>query len=266
MGLLEGKKVVVLGASSGIGWRIVELFAEQGAQQVIAARRVENLEKLAAQTGAIARRCDATDHDDVQALCQFAIERLGGVDVAINSAGVDKPSAIKDITPELLDEMVAINFKGHYYFMKHFGTAMAAGGGGSIVNITSATAIMVPLNHAPYSGCKAGINFVTKIAAREFGPDNVRVNALAPGFVPTAMNNFGGLTPVDEARVDLDADTPVTEAFMEETPLKKIVTVDDCADVALFLASDLSHSITGQIIPVDNGNHLKRLPDRGRRG
>ncbi len=266
MALLEGKKVVVLGASSGIGWRIVELFAEHGATQVIAARRVDNLAKLAIQTDALPTRCDATDHDDVKALVDFALAQMRGIDVAVNSAGVNKPSAIRDITPELMREMVDINFLAHYWFMKHFGTAMAERGGGSIINVTSATAIMVPLHQAPYSGCKAGVNFVTKIAAREFGPDNVRVNAMAPTFVPTAMNKYGGLVPIDEARVDLDADTPVTEGFIEETPLKRIVTVDDCADVALFLASDLSNSITGQIIPVDNGNTLKRLPDLGRRG
>ena len=266
MTLLTNKRVVILGASSGIGWRIAELFAEHGAQQVVAARRVDNLEKLAATTGAVARRCDITDHDDVKALVDFAVDTMGGIDVAINSAGLNKKSLIRDMTPELLEEITKIDFWGAYWFMKHFGAQMAdAGNGGSMINITSTTAILVPVQQAAYSGCKAGINFVTKIAAREYGAQGVRVNALAPTFVPTAMNDFGGLAPVDEARVDMSAETPTTQAFIRESALQRVTTVDDCANVALYLASDLSSSTTGQIIPVDNGNHLMRLPDSTRK-
>ena len=137
------------------------------------------------------------------------------------------------------------------------------GGGGSLVNITSATAIAVPEGISPYAGCKAGINFVTKIAAREYGAEQVRVNALAPGFVPTAMNAYGGMQPVDEARVDLDEQTPIAQGFLDETPLCRITSVDECADVAVFLGSDLSSAMTGQVIPVDGGNHLARLPSFG---
>lgn len=264
MTLLTNKRVVILGASSGIGWRIAELFAEHGAQLVVAARRVDNLAKLADATGAVARRCDITDHDDVEALKDFALETMGGIDVAVNSAGLNKKSLIRDMTPELLEEITKIDFWGAYWFMKHFGAAMADAGGGSMINITSTTAILVPVQQAAYSGCKAGINFVTKIAAREYGAQGVRVNALAPTFVPTAMNDFGGLTPVDEARVDLDGETPTTTAFIRESALQRVTTVDDCANVALYLASDLSSSTTGQVIPVDNGNHLMRLPDSTR--
>ncbi len=266
MGLLEGKNVVILGASSGIGWRTAELFAEHGARQVVAARRIDKLERLAGATGATARACDITDHDDVKALVDFAAETMGGIDVAINSAGLNKAALIRDITPEMLEEITKIDFWGGYWFMKHFGAYLADHGGGSMVNITSTTAILVPLGQAAYSGSKAGINFVTKIAAREYGPDNVRVNALAPTFVPTAMNNFGGLTPIGDADADLDGESVIKDAYIEESALKRVTTVDDCANVALYLASDLSSSITGQVIPVDNGNHLRMLPNNNRRG
>ncbi|MCC6382892.1 MAG: SDR family oxidoreductase [Dehalococcoidia bacterium] len=262
MGLLDGKAAVVLGASSGIGWRIAERFAEEGADVLVAARRLENCEKLATQIGGTATTCDITSFDDVQALAQTALDRWGRIDVAVNSAGLNRPSYLRDVTPDLLREVVDVDFLGFYYFMRHFGNAMAAHGGGSLINITSATAIMIPEGLSPYSGCKAGINFVTKIAAREYGPQQVRVNALAPTFVPTAMNNYGGMVPVDESRVDLESDSVVARAFIEESPLGRITTVDDCADVAVLLASDLSASMTGQVIPVDNGNHLCRLPGR----
>jgi 3-oxoacyl-[acyl-carrier protein] reductase len=261
--LLENKIAVVLGASSGIGWAIAERFAEQGAKVVVAARRLENLEKLAAKIDGVAVRCDGSDFDQLASLAETTVERFGGVDVAVNSAGLNKPSPIKDVTPEVLHEVAAVQFFGFYYFMRHFCNAMAASGGGSLVNVTSATAIAVPVGISPYSGCKAGINFVTKVAAREYGPDQVRINALAPSFVPTAMNAFGGMKPIDEARVEIDEEAPIAQAFLDETPLARIITVDECADVALFLASELSSSITGQVLPVDGGNHLCRLPSFG---
>ena len=261
--LLENKVAVVLGASSGIGWAIAERFAEHGARVVVAARRTENLEKLAARIDGVAVRCDGSEFDDLEHLARTTLDRFGSIDVAVNSAGLNRPSPIRDVTPEIMHEVAGIQFFGATYFMRHFCNAMADSGGGSLVNVTSATAIAVPVSLAPYAGCKAGINFVTKIAAREYGPDQVRVNALAPSFVPTAMNAFGGMVPVDEARVEIDEELPIAQGFLDETPLARIITVDECADVALFLASDLSSSITGQVIPVDGGNHLCRLPSFG---
>ena len=185
MGLLDGKKAVVLGASSGIGWRIAERFAEEGAELIVAARREDKLENLVNKIGGVAIRCDVSDDSQVKALADAALERWGRIDVAVNSAGLSGPGHIRDLTPEFLQEIAAVLFFGFYYFMRHMGNAMAATGGGSLINITSATAIMVPDGNAAYSGCKAGINFASKMAALEYGPDQVRVNALAPSFVPT---------------------------------------------------------------------------------
>ncbi len=265
MGLLEGKIAVVLGASSGIGWCIAERYAKEGAKVVVAARRMEELEKLATKIDGLSVRCDVASFDDVESLARTDMDVFGRIDISVNSAGLNRLSQIRRVTPEILEEVTAVQFHGFFYFMRHMGNAMAEGEGGSLINITSATAIMVPEGISPYSGCKAGINFVTKIAAREYGPDQVRVNALAPSFVPTAMNGFGGMNPTDECRVEVDEDTFLANAFIEETALQRIITTDDCADVALFLGSDLSSSITGHIIPVDGGNHLARLPDYGQR-
>ena len=260
MGLLDGKKAVVLGASSGIGWAIAERFAEHGAELIVAARRLDNLEKLAGKTGATPVRCDGRDYDDLKALADAAIDRWGTLDVAVNSAGIVRHNLIRDITPAELHEVADIQYFGFLYFMKHMGNAMAATGGGSLINITSSTAISIPIGLTPYSAAKAAINFATKIAAREYGPDGVRVNAVAPTFVPTAMNNYGGGTPIDDARVELAPDNPTALGFIEQTPLGRVTTVDDCADVTLAVASDLFGDITGQVIPVEGGNHLLRLP------
>jgi 3-oxoacyl-[acyl-carrier protein] reductase len=263
--LLDDKVAVVLGASSGIGWCIAERFAEEGARVVVAARRMEQLLQLAKSIDGHAVACDVSDDAAVSALAEAATLKYGRIDVAVNSAGLNRPSLIKDITPELLQDVAAVQFFGSYYFMRHMGNAMAATGGGSLINITSATAIMVPEGLAPYSGCKAGINFVTQIAAREYGPDQVRVNALAPSFVPTAMNGFGGMTADGDGVAVIDEEVPIAKAFLEETALDRVITVEECADVALFLASDLSSAVTGHIVPVDGGNHLARLPNFGPR-
>ena len=260
MGLLDGKKAVVLGASSGIGWAIAERFAEHGAELIVAARRLDNLEKLAGKTGATPMRCDGREYGDLKALADAAIDRWGTLDVAVNSAGIVRHNLIRDITPTELHEVADIQYFGFLYFMKHMGNAMAATGGGSLINITSSTAISIPIGLTPYSAAKAAINFATKIAAREYGPDRVRVNAVAPTFVPTAMNNYGGGTPIDDARVELAPDNPTALGFIEQTPLGRVTTVDDCADVTLAVASDLFGDITGQVIPVEGGNHLLRLP------
>jgi len=261
VGLLEHKTAVVLGASSGIGWRIAERFAEEGAELVVAARRMDKLEKLADKIGnATPRTVDIADHDGVGELAAWCLERWGHIDVVVNSAGIAAFSMIRDLTPELMRETIEVDYLGAFWAMKHFCSAMADNGGGSFINVTSATAILVPMGLSPYSGAKAGINFVTRIAAREFGTSHVRVNAIAPTFVPTAMNNYGGMTPIDDSRVDMSTGTFLSEAFANECAMKRVTTVDDCADVTVFLASDMSSSITGHIIPVDNGQCLMRLP------
>ena len=216
---------------------------------------------LATQTGAIPMRCDISKFDDVKALADAAIKRWGRIDFAVNSSGIVRPCAIADLTPEVIQEVAAVQYFGSFYFLKHFANAMAATGGGSIVSITSTTAILVPVLIAAYSGAKASTQFVTKVAAREYGHAKVRFNCLAPTFVPTAMNSYGGMKKIDEARVDMNTNTDTSLAFIRESPLGRVTTVDDCADVALFLASDLSSSMTGQTLPVDCGNHLMRLPD-----
>lgn len=261
MGILSGKVGVVIGASSGIGWRIAERFAEEGARLIVAARREDNLKKLADQIGAIPMRCDVTKEADVKALADAAVKQWGRVDFSINSSGVVRPATIAEMPADLLKEVADVQFFGSFYFLKHFGNAHAAHGGGSVVSITSTTAILVPVAISAYSGCKAAVQFASKIAAREYGHAKVRFNCLAPTFVPTAMNSYGGLKPVDEARVDMSEETPISKAFIKESPLGRVTTVDDCANVALFLASDLSSSMTGQTLPVDCGNHLMRLPD-----
>ena len=260
---MQDKVAIITGGGAGIGRACAARFVKEGMYVVIDDISREDGEATARDLGVIYEYGSVADEAHCRRLAEIALERWGRIDAVVNSAGLNLPAMIRDLTPDILQQVAAVQFFGFYYFMRHIGNAQAASGGGSLINVTSATAILVPENIAAYSGCKAGINFVIKIAAREYGPDQVRVNALAPSFVPTAMNAYGGMTPTDDSHVEIQEELPIAQAFIDQTPLARIITVDECADVAVFLASDLSAAITGHVIPVDGGNHLTTFPSFG---
>jgi len=242
----EGKVVAVAGGSSGLGLHIAQAFAGEGARVVIAARDGERLQTAAEAMGAIPVACDITSFDSVAALASETLERCGRLDVAVNSAGFEQQTAVRDITPETLEPMVAVQFTGAVYFLRHMANAMAAGG--SIVTISSLTGVLVPQNYAAYAGAKAGINHVTKIAASEYGADGIRINAVAPSVVETPMT------------AHLLAIPAVESAFLEQTPLGRMSVPADVSSAVLWLASDDSSYITGQVLVVDGGTSTRKLP------
>jgi NAD(P)-dependent dehydrogenase (short-subunit alcohol dehydrogenase family) len=211
----EDRVVVVAGGSSGLGLHIATAFAREGARVVIAARSGERLAQAAEQIGA-------------------------------NSAGFEQQTAIRDITPETLEPMVAVQFTGGVYFLRHMANAMRDGG--SLITISSLTGVLVPQNYAAYAGAKAGINHVTRIAASEYGGDGIRVNAVAPSVVETPMT------------AHLLAIPAVESAFLEQTPLARMSVPQDVTSAVLWLASDESSYITGQVLVVDGGTSTRKLP------
>ena len=242
----EGRVAVVAGGSSGLGLDIARGFVEQGARVVMAARDGERLTKAAAEIGATPIACDITDFDSVAALAQQTLEQCGRLDIAVNSAGFEQQTAIRDITPETLEPMVAVQFTGAVYFLRHMANAMEAGG--AIVTVSSLTGVLVPQNYAAYAGAKAGINHVTRIAASEYGADGIRVNAVAPSVIDTPMTNHLLAIPAVEA------------AFLEQTPLARMGQPADVTSAVLWLASDESSYITGQVLPIDGGTSTRKLP------
>ncbi len=246
MGQLDGKVAVILGASSGIGKVAAGVFKDEGAEVVIAARRLDELEAIAGDIGAVAVKCDITVDTEVEALVKTADERFGKIDIAMNCAGFEQALPLNDLTPEKLEPMIAVQFTGAVSFIRHAAAAMKQGG--SIINVTSLNATLPGEGLAAYSGSKAAVNHISKIAALEYGPLGVRVNALAPSFIKTEMTEklfkYGDLI----------------QAFVEETPLRRMGTVEDVVNAALFLAGDSSSFITGQVIHVDGGGTLRRLP------
>ena len=247
-GRLDGKVALVVGGGTGFGLATVQRFAEEGAQLVIAARRVEVVEEVASAHGATAGFCDVTDDESVAAIVDTVVERHGTLDIAISYAGFQESVSIRDLTPDVMAPMVDVQFNGAMYFMRHTCNAMAATGGGSLINVSSTTAHRPVAGHITYAAAKAGIEYATQVAALEYGPDQVRVNCIAPHLIETEMTAeiFQHKLPI--------------EAIKLQTPLGRMGSAMDIANCALFLASDEAGYISGQTIVVDGANSTQKLP------
>ncbi len=242
-----GRVAVVMGASSGIGRATALRLASEGAHVIAAARREPELAELAADCGAIPIPCDITDDRTVADLARAAHDRFGTVDLAVNCAGFEQSTLLRDLTPERLSAMAGVQFHGAVSFIRHMANAMAATGGGSIVTISSITALLVGHGLAAYAGSKAAINHITRIAALEYGPQGVRINVVSPGLIRTPMTERMFIPPV-------------VEAFTAETPLRRMGTVDDVVAAITWLLSDDASFITGHNLVVDGGMLTGRLP------
>lgn len=246
--MLNGQTAVILGASSGFGEAIALRFAQAGARVIVAARRAELLDALAARADGIAAPCDITEDAQLAALARTALDRTGRLDIAVNCAGYEQSTRIRDLTPQRLAAMTAVQFTGAIGFIRHMANAITAGG--SLITLSSVTATLVGEGLAAYAGAKAGVEHVVRIAALEYGPQGVRVNALAPSLIETPMTATMFRVP------------GVVQAFVDETPLGRMGTIADVVEAALWLASDASSYVTGQVIRVDGGASLRRLPTR----
>jgi NAD(P)-dependent dehydrogenase (short-subunit alcohol dehydrogenase family) len=246
MGALEGRRAVVIGGSSGFGEQIAERLAAEGARLVLAARNLERLEPVAERLGAEAVACDITRYDEVKGLAASVSDRLGGLDVAINSAGYEDMASFESLSPERVEPMVAVQFTGALYVIQQMAAAMESGG--SIITISSLTATLVAEGYAHYAGAKAAINHASRIAASEYGARGIRVNVVSPTLIETPMTTHLLQAP------------GVADAFMAETPLGRIGRIDDVVGAVIWLAGDESSFVTGQNLHVDGGTSLRRLP------
>lgn len=248
-GLLEGRTAVVVGGHSGFGEAISRTFAGQGAQVVIAARRRELVDNVAAAVGGIGATCDITSDDDVQAVVGLAVERTGRLDIFVNCAGYEQSTPIATLTPEKLANMHAVQIQGALYCFRHAGNAMRTlGNGGSFVSISSLTAQNPAIGFAAYASAKAGLEYATKIAAVEYGDAGIRFNTIAASLIETPMTSrvFTNETAI--------------QALVEMTPLGRMGASQDIANAALYLCSELGSYVTGQTICVDGGASLLALP------
>ena len=243
--LLEGKVAIVTGASRGIGKAIAQQFIAQGAKVAFTYRSSAEAaaaleQELSAGGGTVKGfQSDAASMTDAERLVGEVVEAFGTVDIVINNAGITDDTLLMRMTEEQWDRVISVNLKSCFNLTKAVMRTMLKARSGSIVNISSVVGVQGNAGQANYAASKAGILGFTKSVALELGSRNIRCNAIAPGFIETEMT-----AALDEATV---------QGWRDAIPLKRGGTPEDVANLALFLASDMSTYITGQTINVDGG-------------
>ncbi|MCX2741665.1 3-oxoacyl-[acyl-carrier-protein] reductase [Pontibacter anaerobius] len=245
MKALEGKVALITGASKGIGRAIAQQFVEMGAQ--VAFTYLSSVEKgqqleqeLAAGGGKVkGYRSDASDYAQAEQLVEDVVKEFGKIDVVVNNAGITRDGLLMRMSEEQWDAVMNVNLKSVFAVTKAATKHMMRAKSGSIINITSVVGIKGNAGQANYSASKAGIIGFTKSVALELGSRNIRCNAIAPGFIETEMTG--------------ELDQKVVDEWRKAIPLRRGGTPEDVAKAAVFLASDDSAYISGQVLQVDGG-------------
>ena len=257
MGALDGKVAVIAGGTSGIGARAAEVFVHEGARVVIAGRRRELGEDLAARLGTAASfiRADVSMEQDVAAMIQHAVDKFGRLDCLFNNAGdASGGSGITEIDIQQFNSAMALHLGGVLLGMKHAAPIMKRQRSGSIINMASVNGTRAGYITLAYATAKAAVIHLTRCVAVELGPHGVRVNSLSPGPVVTGI--FGKAYGIDPDTADRDTErarSAVGSFASRVQPLCGIAEPDDIAQVALFLASDASRFVTAHDLVVDGG-------------
>ena len=248
MKLLEGKVALVTGGSRGIGRAIVLAMAEEGADVVFtylhnAARAEEVVAAVEAKRQhCLALQADAADYRTTEEVVRRALERFGQIDILVNDAGITRDTLLMRMNEEQWDSVMSDNLKSAFNFCKLVSQHMMHRRTGAIVNISSVVGMFGNAGQCNYAASKAGLIALAKSIAQEVGSRGIRANAIAPGFIETAMT---AALP-DEVR----------EEWCKKIPLRRGGKVEDIANVATFLASDMSGYVTGQVIQVDGGMNM----------
>ena len=241
--MLKGKPAIVTGGSRGIGAAICKRFAEQGAN--IALLYAGNTQKAEETKAALqemgvkaeAYQCNVADAEQVAAVCKQIIKDFGGADILVNNAGITKDKLVPMMKVPDFDSVVDTNLKGAFYMIKQLYPVFMKQKSGKIINISSVSGLMGNPGQTNYSASKAGLIGLTKSVAKELASRNVNCNAIAPGFVAT----------------DMTENLSENNALVDHIPMKRFAQPEDIANLALFLASDQSDYITGEVIRIDGG-------------
>lgn len=243
--MLQGKCAVITGASRGIGREIAIKYAKEGANIVLnyrnseteALQLKEELDKLGSDTLIV--KANVSDFEEAEKLIKEAKEVFGRVDILVNNAGITKDNLIMRMKEEDFDSVIDVNLKGAFNCLKAVTPIMIRQKSGKIINMSSVVGVIGNAGQVNYCASKAGLIGMTKSLAREIGGKNINVNAIAPGFIDTDMTKV------------LSEDQK--KNIMSQVPLKRLGQAEDIANLALFLASNQSDYITGQVIHVDGG-------------
>ncbi len=245
MKLLEGKTALITGASKGIGRKVAEKFAEHGANVAFtylsSVEKGEALEKELAAAGTKVKgyRSDASDFKAAEDLINSVLTDFGSLDIVVNNAGITKDGLLMRMSEENWDDVLTVNLKSIFNITKAASKPMMKQRHGIFVNMSSIVGVQGNAGQSNYSASKAGIIGFTKSIAKELGSRNIRANVIAPGFIRTEMTDI------------LPAET--TAEWSKMIPLKRMGETEDVANVALFLASDMSSYVNGQVISVCGG-------------
>lgn len=245
MKLLEGKTAIVTGASRGIGKGIAEVFASHGANVVFTySSSVEAAQKLEEELrvkGVKAKgyQSNAADYEQAQNLAELVVAEFGSIDILVNNAGITKDNLLMRISEEDFDKVIEVNLKSVFNMTKAVQRTMLKQRKGSIINISSVVGLKGNAGQSNYAASKAGMLGFTKSIALELGSRNIRCNAIAPGFIETEMTAV--------------LDEKVVQGWRDSIPLKRGGIPEDVANACVFLASDMSAYITGQVLNVDGG-------------
>ncbi|MBX7241323.1 MAG: 3-oxoacyl-[acyl-carrier-protein] reductase [Bacteroidia bacterium] len=245
MKLLAGKVVLITGATRGIGRGLAESFAQQGADiaftNISQTETVAEIQSFIESQGVRARfyEANAASFDDAQRVIDDVVATFGKIDVLVNNAGITIDGLLLRMTEEQWSKVIHVNLDSAFYHIKHAIRHMMKQRSGSIINITSVVGVDGNAGQANYAASKAGMIGLTKSVAKELGSRNIRCNAVAPGFIQTEMT---AVLPEKEV-----------EMWKTKIPLQRPGTKDDVSNVCLFLASDLSSYVTGQVLHCDGG-------------
>ena len=241
MGLLEGKTALITGGTRGIGKGIVERFIQEGARVAFTYRSsATQAEAIMSEVNAgdnlKAYKSDASDFDAAEQLVKGVLADFGTVDILVNNAGITKDTLMLRMNESQWDDVITVNLKSVFNLTKHILKPMLKNRGGSIINMSSVVGVFGNAGQANYAASKAGIIGFTKSIAKEVGSRSIRCNAIAPGFIATEMTD--------------ELDEKVKEAYIAGIPLKRFGAVSDVADACVFLGSDLSTYVSGQVLSV----------------
>ncbi len=246
MSLLAGQTAVITGGAQGLGYAIAERFIAEGARVVLGDLNLdatkEAVETLGGADVARAVKCDVTAYPDVDALVEAALGEFGRFDIMVNNAGITRDATLRKMTEEDFDQVISVHLKGTWNGLKKAASIMREQKRGAIVNMSSISGKVGMIGQTNYSAAKAGIVGMTKAASKELAHLGVRVNAIQPGLIRSAMT---------EAMPQRIWDSKVAEV-----PLGRAGEPYEVANVALFLASDLSSYMTGTVLEVTGGRHL----------
>lgn len=246
--MLENKVAVVTGGSRGIGRAVARKFAENHADvAIVSTAENETARNTISELCALGVKaklfvCDIKNPEEVQNISEEILKEFGGVDILVNNAGITRDNLLPMLSVEDIDDVIDVNLKGAIFVTRAFLRNFIRKKSGNIINISSVVGLMGNKGQANYAASKAGIIGLTKSLAKEYGNRNIRVNAIAPGYISTDMTDKLSAEAMHE--------------IQNSVPLKRLGKPEDIAELALFLASDRSVYITGDVIRVDGGMYI----------